>query len=194
MNKKRLLALPIVCIVVAMLGVAVMAASPAKGFQVWDKDGTDVSAQFEGSSIRSTTFKVADISGIADALAAKDKDLKADNFSFVLGWDVEPKTGVSATDTPYKVGINVDIGENEYAVIVHLHDDGSFDKYEIVKGKVSQVIISGINDFSPFLVYKASVKASAQTGEYAAPYIIMISVALVACGAIFAVRAKKATK
>ena len=36
MNKKRLLALPIVCIVVAMLGVAVMASSATKGFKVED--------------------------------------------------------------------------------------------------------------------------------------------------------------
>lgn len=192
MNKKRLLALPVIGLVVAMFSVAVLAASPAKGFKVYDKNMKDVTSEFNGEAITTTTFDPSTISGIQDALTAKDKDLKVGDFKYVIGYDIEPKG--TAADTPYTVEITVDLGENEYAIVVHLNDDGSLDRYEIVKGKASYVRISSINSFSPFLVFKASVKASAQTGEYAAPYIIMISVALVSCGAIFAIRAKKATK
>ena len=194
MNKKRLLALPVVTLIVALVGVAVMAASPAVGFKVYDKNDKDVTSEFNGEPITSTSFDPSTISGIQDALTAKDKDLKIGDFKYVLGYDIEPKAGNAASDTPYKVEITVDLGDNEYALIVHLNDDGSLDKYEIVKGKASVVTITGINSFSPFLVFKATVQKSAQTGEYAAPYIIMISVALVSCGAIFAIRAKKATK
>ena len=192
MNKKRLLALPVIGLVVAMFSVAVLAASPAKGFKVYDKNMKDVTSEFNGEAITTTTFDPSTISGIQDALTAKDKDLKVGDFKYVIGYDIEPKG--TAADTPYTVEITVDLGENEYAIVVHLNDDGSLDRYEIVKGKASYVRISSINSLSPFLVFKASVKASAQTGEYAAPYIIMISVALVSCGAIFAIRAKKATK
>jgi hypothetical protein len=196
MKMKRILAMPIMCLVVAMLGVAVMAASPSQSFKV-HKDVTDEdkSQYFHGTSISSTTFKVTDIPGIDSALSAKDKDLKASDFSYLVGWDVEPNDPADKLlDKPYRVFITADIGANDYAIVVHLHDDGTLDTYEIIKGATSEVSIGGINDFSPFLVFKATVKASAQTGEYAAPYIIMISVALVSCGAIFAIRAKKATK
>lgn len=196
MKMKRLLAMPIMCLVVAMLGVAVMAASPSRTFKVFLDHGTYESREpyFHGDPITSTSFKVSDIPGIDAALTAKDKDLKASDFNYLVGYDVQPNAGYAADENPYRVYITADIGANDYAVIVHLHKDGTFDKYEIVKGAVSEVSIGGINDFSPFLVFKATVKASAQTGEYAAPYIIMISVALVSCGAIFAIRAKKATK
>jgi hypothetical protein len=196
MNMKKILAMPILCVVVAMLGVAVMAASPSRTFKVTLDYGTYESKEqyFHGDPITSTSFKVSDIPGIDAELAAKDKDLKASAFSYLVGYDVEPNAGYGATEGPYRVYITADIGANDYAVIVHLDDNGDLDKYEIVKGAASEIYIGGINSFSPFLVFKATVKASAQTGEYAAPYIIMISVALVSCGAIFAIRAKKATK
>ena len=195
MNMKKILAMPIMCVVVAMLGVAVMAASPSQSFKVHiDANDEDRSTKFHGTSISSTTFKVTDIPGIDAALTAEDKDLKAGDFSYLVGWNVEPNAGYDPNENPYRVFITADIGANDYAILVHLHADNSFDKYEIIKGAKSEISIGGINDFSPFLVFKATVKASAQTGEYAAPYIIMISVALVSCGAIFAIRAKKATK
>ena len=195
MKMKRLLAMPIMCLVVAMLGVAVMAASPSQSFKVHiDATDEDRSTKFHGTAITSTTFKVTDIPGIDAALTAEDKDLKAGDFSYLVGYDVQPNAGYDPVENPYRVFITADIGANDYAILVHLHKDYSFDKYEIIKGAKSEISIGGINDFSPFLVFKATVKASAQTGEYAAPYIIMISVALVSCGAIFAIRAKKATK
>lgn len=196
MKMKRLLAMPIMCLVVAMLGVAVMAASPSQSFKVHLDDASDAdrSPKFHGTAITSTTFKVTDIPGIDAALTAEDKDLKASDFSYLVGYDVQPNAGYDPVENPYRVFITADIGANDYAILVHLHKDNSFDKYEIIKGAKSEISIGGINDFSPFLVFKATVKASAQTGEYAAPYIIMISVALVSCGAIFAIRAKKATK
>ena len=197
MKMKRFLAMPIMCLVVAMLGVAVMAASPSKSFKVHldNAADTDRSYEFNGTSISSTTFKVSDIPGIDAALTAKDKDLKASDFNYLVGWDVEPNDpNHTFSEAPYRVFITADIGANDYAIVVHLDDNGNLDRYEIIKGATSEVSIGGINSFSPFLVFKATVKASAKTGEYAAPYIIMISVALVSCGAIFAIRAKKATK
>ena len=195
MKMKRLLAMPIMCLVVAMLGVAVMAASPSRTFKVTNKDNKRVDPEFHGDPITSTSFKVSDIPGIDAELAAKDKDLKADAFSYLVGYDVEPNDpNHTFSEAPYRVYITADIGANDYAVVVHLDDNGNLDTYEIIKGATSEVSVGGINSFSPFLVFKATVKASAQTGEYAAPYIIMISVALVSCGAIFAIRAKKATK
>ena len=195
MNIKKILAMPILCVIVAMLGVAFMAASPSQTFEVRldHPDYGDRTPYFHGT-VYTTSFKVSDIPGIDADLAAQDKDLKADSFVYLIGYDVEPNAGYTPDENPYRVFITADIGANDYAVIVHLHDDLSLDRYEIVKGPTNKVSIGGINDFSPFLVYKATVKASAQTGEYAAPYIIMISVALVSCGAIFAIRAKKATK
>ena len=50
-----------------------------------------------------------------------------------------------------------------------------------------------VSDLSPFAIAKASATTSAQTGEYAGTYIIMVAVALVAAGAVFAIRAKKAS-
>ena len=195
MKMKRLLAMPIMCLVVAMLGVAVMAASPSRTFKVTNKDDKRVDPEFHGDPITSTSFKVSDIPGIDAELAAKDKDLKASAFSYLVGYDVEPNDpNHTFSEAPYRVYITADIGANDYAVVVHLDDNGNLDTYEIIKGATSEVSVGGINSFSPFLVFKATVKASAQTGEYAAPYIIMISVALVSCGAIFAIRAKKATK
>ncbi len=197
MNMKKILAMPIMCVVVAMLGVAVMAASPSRTFKVTLDYGNYDSreTEFHGDAINSTSFKVSDIPGIDAELAAKDKDLKASAFSYLVGYDVEPNDpSHTFAEAPYRVYITADIGANDYAVIVHLDDNGNLDTYEIIKGATSEVSIGGIKSFSPFLVFKATVKASAQTGEYAAPYIIMISVALVSCGAIFAIRAKKATK
>ena len=54
MNKKRLLALPVICIVVAMIGMAVMAASSSKGFFVTDADGDDITALFDGTVLSGT--------------------------------------------------------------------------------------------------------------------------------------------
>lgn len=192
MNKKRLLALPIVCIVVAMLGVAVMASSATKGFKVEDGNGTDITNLFDGPS--ASSIDLSTVSGLQDKLSAVDKDVKVSDLKYVVGYDVTPKAALdtSVNPAPYKVTIFVDVAENEIAVLIHVDASGNV-VLNVIKGKATE--ISGtVDSFSPFLVYKATVQKSAQTGEYAAPYIIMISVALVSCGAIFAIRAKKATK
>ena len=192
MNQKRLLALPIVCIVVAMLGVAVMASSATKGFKVEDANGTDITKLFDGPS--ASSIDLSTVSGLQDKLSAVDKDVKVADLKFVVGYDIEPNAGFTGSEpSPYKVTIFTDVAENEVAVLIHVEDSGAKVVLNVIKGKATE--ISGtVTDFSPFLVYKATVQKSAQTGEYAAPYIVMISVALVSCGAIFAIRAKKATK
>ena len=189
MNKKRLLALPVICIVVAMIGMAVMAASSSKGFKVLDADDQDISNLFDGTVLSGTDLN--SVSGLQDKLTAANKDLKIADLKFVVGYDITPNVQLSDVDEPFphKVIIPCDIGENEYAALIH---DGVC--VAVVKGKLTEVVFDGITGYSPFLVYKATVKTSSQTGEYAAPYIVMISTALVACGAIFAIRAKKATK
>ena len=188
MNKNRLLALPVICIVVAMIGMAVMASSSSKGFSVYDADGDDITSFFDGSTLSGTDLST--VSGLQDKLTAANKDLKVADLKFVVGYDITPNKAFGP-DEPFahKVVIPCDIGENEYAALIH---DGVC--VAVVKGKLTQATFDGIDGYSPFLVYKATVKTSSQTGEYAAPYIIMISTALVACGAIFAIRAKKATK
>ena len=188
MNKKRLLALPVICIVVAMIGMAVMASSSSKGFKVFDAQGDEITNLFDGAPLSGTDL--SSVSGLQDKLTAANKDLKIADLKFVVGYNITPNVTLGVDEPfPHKVVIPCDIGENEYAALIH---DGVC--VAVVKGKLTEATFEGIDGYSPFLVYKATAKTSAQTGEYAAPYIIMISTALVACGAIFAIRAKKATK
>ncbi len=182
MNKKRLMALPVVCVVVAMLGASVMAAgSASKAFKVLDEDQNDITVDYEGIEI-SSTFDLSTLDGLQDKVTAVNKEAKVEDAQLVAAYDITETKAHSGDKTVIFTGVESKAGD--VFVVVH---DGK--EYEV--GTSAQITVS---DFSPFLVYKISVTSSAQTGEYAAPYIVMISVALVACGAIFAVRAKKATK
>ena len=61
-------------------------------------------------------------------------------------------------------------------------------------GKANNVYLDCVKSCSPFYLYTAKAKSSAQTGDFAPAYVAIISVALLSCGAFFAIRAKKASK
>ena len=186
MNKKKLMMLPVVAVVVAMFGVSVLAASPAKNVSVKDADKNDVSFTAVECSDEVDLTK---IDGLADKVKGINSEAKLEDATRVVGYDVS----TTSKNSPFTVTVFTAIGENEIGILVHIKGDGSVEVLDVEKGAVDS--LSGtVDEFSPFLVYKIAVQSSAQTGEYATPYIVMISVALVACGAVFAVRAKKATK
>ena len=211
--KKRFMALPIVGIVVAMLGSAVFASSPGPGTPPIEVDGAPIDdiIIYEGDDIMNVMGKKAtDLIGESELQAAvnkKDKSIKASDMivSFVFTgyyrpdiWGQTPHIEVHhdfGHDVMIRIGYNSDPSD----VLIVLH---------YVKGRnetVGKWVIVGENDtttslkftvdsLSPFAVVKGTPKSSSQTGEYAGTYIIMVATALVACGAVFAIRAKKASK
>ena len=186
MNKKRLLALPVVCVVVAMIGASVMAAGSAqKNFKVTDESGTDITADYSGDSF-TTSVKLADlgIASIEDDVKAANKEAKIEDAEVVAAYMITENVSHSGMKTVEILGVSGNA--SDVFVIVHEDNQGNIE-YDIG----TSITVSTV---SPFVVYKIAVNSSAQTGEYATPYIAMISVALLACGAVFAVRAKKATK
>ena len=195
MNKKRFLVMPIVAVVVAMLGISVMAASPSTYFKVHNYNDDDVGTNFEGTAITTApSLDLSSISGLEAEVKAANSNLKLSDFKYKVGYNVR------CVNTEYSVGANnshtvfitCSVAADEVAIIIHDGTDGI--QYNVMKGAVSEVKIGGINNFSPFYVYVGSAATSPQTGDFAPAYIAMISVALISCGAIFAIRAKKATK
>ena len=197
MNKKKLIVLPIVAIVVAMFGIFVMGASPSGVWKVHDKEGVDVSAFFKGDPLADPQLDLTVIPGLVAELEAKG--MEPSNFKFKCAYnvyrDIERAPDYQlAEHNPHTVFFNVTLAANEYAIVVHKSSiDGSY-TFNICMGPTSEVYIGNINDFSPFFVYVGAPTTSPQTGEFAPAYIAMISVALISCGAIFAIRAKKASK
>ena len=196
MNKKKLLVLPIIAIVVAMFGISVMAASPCTGtWHVKDKDGTDVCEYFKGDAISDPGLDLSVVPGLVADIEAKG--MKAKDFKFKCAYNVYRDNLIEydlAGRNPHTVYFDVTLAANEYAIVIHKSSiDGSY-TFNIVTGPATEVYIGGITDFSPFYVYVGAKSTSPQTGDFAPAYIAMISVALISCGAIFAIRAKKATK
>ena len=123
--------------------------------------------------------------------------IKVSDFKFKIGYEIyqDPATYSTysiAAHNSHTVYFDCALSATEYAIVIH-RDAGGY-QYNIVTGPCSEVSISGINNFSPFYVYTGAKSTSPQTGDFAPAYIAMISVALISCGAIFAVRAKKASK
>ena len=182
MNKKKLLALPVVCVVIAMIGASVMAAGSAqKNFKVTDESGTDITADYSGDSF-STSVKLADLGldGLEDRIKETNKEAKIEDAEVVAAYEIKEDVAHSGLKTVEILGVSGNAGD----VFVTVHDNS---EYSIG----TSITVSSV---SPFVVYKISVNSSAQTGEYAAHYIVMIASALLACGAVFAMRAKKAVK
>ena len=170
MNKKRLLVLPIICVIVAMMGISVMAASPCSGsWHVHDKAGNHVNQYFKGDPIANPNLDLSTVSGLKAAVEAK---------------------GLKLSDT---VLFEVTVAAGQHVVVIHKTGANSYD-YAIDEYSEGLVCISGVTSFSPFYIYVGAASTSPQTGDFAPAYIAMISVALISCGAIFAIRAKKATK
>ena len=69
MNKKRLLVLPVICVIVAMMGISVMAASPCSGsWHVHDKAGNHVNQYFKGDPIANPNLDLSTVSGLKTSL------------------------------------------------------------------------------------------------------------------------------
>ena len=195
MSKKRLLALPIVAIVVALFGVSVMAASPCSGsWHVHDKDNIHVNQYFKGDPISNPNLDLSTVSGLKAAVEAKG--LKLSDFTFKAAYDVYRDTTVTYDlegNNPHTVLFQVTVAAGQHVVVIHETGANSYD-YAIDEYDEGLVCISGVTSFSPFYIYVGAPSTSPQTGDFAPAYIAMISVALISCGAIFAIRAKKATK
>ena len=193
---KKLMALPVIGIVVAMVATAVIAASPVAGLnnvQATLTDGTDVSGSFlvvedsEQESVMGTTLDKLTVSGFtakSGFTAADYKVVDVFDVFYVVGGVKTPFTGNFSAERTCASSSSED-------VVAFHYTGGAWVKCGTGNGSVASISATSL---SPFLIAKATAKTSAQTGEYATPYIIMISVALVSCGAIFAIRAKKATK
>ena len=179
MSKKRLLALPIVAIVVALFGVSVTAASPCSGsWHVHDKAHNHVNQYFKGDPIPNPNLDLSTVSGLKAA------------------YDVYRDTTVTydlAGNNPHTVLFEVTVAAGQHVIVIHEKSANSYD-FAIDEYDEGLVCISGVTSFSPFYIYVGGPTNSPQTGDFAPAYIAMISVALISCGAIFAIRAKKATK
>ncbi len=195
MSKKRLLALPIVAIVVALFGVSVMAASPCSGsWHVHDKDNIHVNQFFKGDPIANPNLDLSTVSGLKAAVEAKG--LKLSDLTFKAAYDVYRDTTVEydlAGRNSHTVLFEVTVAAGQHVIVIHKTGDNSYD-FAIDEYNEGLVCISGVTSFSPFYIYVGAPETSPQTGDFAPAYIAMISVALISCGAIFAIRAKKATK
>ena len=195
MNKKRLLVLPVICVIVAMMGISVMAASPCSGsWHVHDKAGNHVNQYFKGDPIANPNLDLSTVSGLKAAVEAKGLELS--DFSFKSAFDVYRDNSVSydlAANNPHTVLFQVTVAAGQHVIVIHEKSANSYD-FAIDEYDEGLVCISGVTSFSPFYIYVGGPTNSPQTGDFAPAYIAMISVALISCGAIFAIRAKKATK
>ena len=195
MNKKKFLALPIVAIVVAMFGISVMAASPCSGsWHVHDKNNIHVNQYFKGDPISNPNLDLSTVSGLEAAVEAKG--LKLSDFNFKAAYEVYRDTTVDYDLTgrnSHTVLFEVTVAAGQHVIVIHKTGGNSYD-FAIDEYNEGLVCISGVTSFSPFYIYVGGPQNSPQTGDFAPAYIAMISVALISCGAIFAVRAKKASK
>ena len=195
MNKKRLLVLPVICVIVAMMGISVMAASPCSGsWHVHDKAGNHVNQYFKGDPIANPNLDLSTVSGLKAAVEAKG--CKLSDFTFKSAFDVYRDNSVSydlAANNPHTVLFQVTVAAGQHVIVIHEKSANSYD-FAIDEYDEGLVCISGVTSFSPFYIYVGGPTNSPQTGDFAPAYIAMISVALISCGAIFAIRAKKATK
>ena len=207
MSKKRFMALPALALVVSM-----MAASATPGTHPVKVVGNLTEVEIiiiDGEDVEGVMGKKATDLGLsADTLQKEvdkvDKNIKAADlevyvtFGAYLRSDYEsngPETKGSERHV-YLGGENTITvscaSESTDAVLVLHFEEGA---WKIVgKADSTSTVTFTVSYLSPFAVVKASAPSSAQTGEYAGAYIVMVAVALVAAGAIFAIRAKKATK
>lgn len=201
MSKRKLLVLPLIVVVlVSVFGLSVMAAgngSPTNdGFKVYDKSGSDVTSHFSGTQYTGSVDITKDPK-IQEKINKINSKLKPGDFKTkVFGVDIEKKAGDSNQGTsPWKVLITSTVKTDEVGIVAHKKDDGSVE-CRVFKGtgKNTCAYITDVTDFSPFVLYTAKVTTSAKTGDFAPAYIALISVALLTCGAVFAVFAKKESK
>ena len=212
MNKK-LMALPTMALVVSMLGASVFAATSSPVSALLKKatgaNGADLT---DGSAGQGRIVivddqddqnvlgkKATELVSAADITSAvNNSKFDAAKFEIVKTFDAhyEDATGTPAALpgalSPVTVDINFSATDTEAVLILH-YENGAWKIVGKSVAKAVSVETFEVNDLSPFAIAKASATTSAQTGEYAGTYIIMVAVALVAAGAVFAIRAKKAS-
>lgn len=187
MNMKKLMILPIVGIVVSMLGVSVLAAgSAAKDFKATHvASNTDITSEYSGTEITATAIDLTTVDGLQDKVKSFNSEADLTKAELVAAYDIA-NTGVSYAGEEVLIEFT-GVAKNSGDVFVTFHD--GYDEVNVASNP--EIVVTSC---SPFYIYRIAVTSSAPTGQYAAPYIVMVSVALVACGAVFAVRAKKASK
>lgn len=193
--KKKLMILPIIAIVVALLSTTVLAVngSQQNWVKIFDESGKDITNLFDISECAADGFDLESvIPDAADDVKAIDKNLKLSDFKFVVGYEISQLPTLDGSgklpNGNYKVVVQNAVGSNEVYIFVH---NDLRKEYSVAKGGTPTVTV---RNFSPFYVYTATAQTSPQTGDFAPAYIAMISVALISCGAIFAIRAKKSSK
>ena len=191
MNMKKLLILPIAGIVVSMLGLSVMAAtrSPSKDFTVSDANGNDITADYVGyedAQGAGTAVDLSSVDGLSDKVKAVNPNADVSQAKLVTCFDISDygkHSGASEKVTITFTGVARKDGD----VFIVFHDGLN----DISVGTTPSITVDYC---SPFEIYRISVKSSSPTGQYATPYIVVLAGAMVVCGAVFAVRAKKETK
>ena len=210
MNKK-FMSLPVIGIVVAMLGASVFAASPSAGLLTGATaaDGTDLLTETPTHG-RIVIVDGQDDQGVAgkkgtDLISAEtitstinNSKWSAGDFTVVKTFDAHYEEGgvemaLPAAYAPVTLKISYTATDADAVIVLHF-EGGAWKVVGSSVGKAVSEETFTVNSLSPFAIIKASATTSAQTGEYAGAYIIMVAVALTACGAVFAVRAKKASK
>ena len=194
MSMKKLFVLPIIVfILVSVMSITVFAGSPTAGFKVYQNNGSsdadDISDQFECKSAK--PIDLTEVEGLQAAINKVNSKLKVSDFKFKTGYDIELK-GNGGT-RPWRVYLTDYKVPSGYVGIV-LHKNGNKYDINVFKGNGTYGYIDGITSASPFYVYSAKVATSAQTGDFAPAYVAMIALALMSCGTIFAIRAKRASK
>ena len=100
MNKKKLLALPVVCVVVAMIGASVIAAgSVQKGIKVTDEDGNDITIDYSESETTATGPVLADLEGIQEQISAVNDKAKVEDAELVYKADITEDKAHDGTKT-----------------------------------------------------------------------------------------------
>lgn len=195
MSKKKLFILPvIVLVIVSIMSISVLGASPSAGFKVYKNNGSgdanDITSEFKGEKI--SAMNLNDISGLQDLINKVDKKLKVKDFVCKASYEIR-NTGSDAGKPWRIVFTDYKVSSSYVAITVHKTGASSYD-VKVFKGNGGYAAISDVTSTSPFYLYVAKVNSSAQTGDFVPAYVAMIAVALMSCGAIFAIRAKKASK
>ena len=217
--KKFLAAIPVIGVVIAMLGASVLAASPEPGIppvDVIDPDHVitvDDIVIIPGEDLMNVSGKKAtDLVSEAEINAALErigktgkveiKDLevvytfgcyvKSDWQDYGHHIEIHPMFS-----HPIEIRAAFNADASDVVLVLHYERDwgGTGGTWYIVgTADTTSTVDFKVNGLSPFAVVKASPASSAQTGEYAGTYLVMVAGALTACGAVFMMRAKKTTR
>ena len=216
--KKALMTLPVIGIVVAMLGASVFAASPSAGthpISAVDSYGFDYTNSIiiiDGedllhvNGVKGTDLGIskadlqAEVDKINDKVDAAELEVVhtfgayfAEDYNRPDGLDGRPggprvETYRRSPTNPLTIRVSYSSSSDDVILVLHFENGA----WKIVgKADTTSSVKFSVTSLSPFAIVKASPASSAQTGEYASPYLVMVASALVACGALFMIHAKK---